>query len=164
MADPELRAKFAKAWGVNLLEKPGMTITEMIPAALSGRHQGPFYICAENPMVSDPDITHVRKALANLEFLVVQDIFLTETAELVDVVLPGTTFAEKDGTFTNTERRIQRVRQAISPRGESHLTGRSFAIWPGAWAMGWSIEIQRPSWTSRLPHPQLRRHRLPPHR
>ena len=73
----------------------------------------------ENPMVSDPDINHVKKALTNLNFLVVQDIFLTETAELADVVLPAASFAEKDGTFTNTERRIQRVRKAINPVGDS---------------------------------------------
>ncbi len=78
-----------------------------------------MYIMGENPMVSDPDINHVREALKKVEFLVVQDIFLTETAQLADVVLPGASFAEKDGTFTNTERRIQRVRKAIEPIGDS---------------------------------------------
>jgi formate dehydrogenase alpha subunit len=142
VANPELRAKFAQAWGVDLPEKPGMTITEMIPAALSGNIKA-LYICAENPMVSDPDINHVRKALENLEFLVVQDIFLTETAQLADVVLPGTTFAEKDGTFTNTERRVQRVRQAVSPRGDSRPDWQ--IICELARRMGYEMAYQDPS-------------------
>ena len=79
-----------------------------------------LYIMGENPMMSDPDINHVRHALENCELLIVQDIFLTETAALADVVLPGCTFAEKDGTFTNTERRVQRIRKAIDPVGDSH--------------------------------------------
>ena len=74
-----------------------------------------LYIMVENPMMSDPDINHVKHALERCELLVVQDIFLTETAALADVVLPGCTFAEKDGTFTNTERRVQRIRKAIDP-------------------------------------------------
>jgi len=78
-----------------------------------------MYIMGENPMVSDPDLNHVEEALKTLDFLVVQDIFLTETASLADVVLPGVSFAEKDGTFTSTERRIQRVRKAIKPLGDS---------------------------------------------
>ena len=114
----ELRAKFEKSWGRPLSGKAGLTVTEMIPAAAEGTLKG-LYIMGENPMLSDPDVGHVEEGLRNLEFLVVQDIFLTETARLADVVLPGVSFAEKDGTFTNTERRVQLVQQAVAPVGEA---------------------------------------------
>ena len=118
-AGEEVRQKFAKAWGTGKLpEKTGLTVVEMINAAASGGLKA-LYIMGENPMLSDPNITHVEAGLKNLEFLVVQDIFLTETARLADVVLPGVSFAEKDGTFTNTERRVQRIRKSIDPVGES---------------------------------------------
>ena len=112
------REKFEKAWGVGLSSKPGLTVTEIMNAVEDGSVRG-LYIMGENPMMSDPDLNHVEHALKNCEFLVVQDIFLTETAALADVVLPGCTFAEKDGTFTNTERRVQRIRKAIPCVGES---------------------------------------------
>jgi formate dehydrogenase major subunit len=115
---PEVIEKFNNAWGVKLSTNPGLTVPEMIIKAHEG-HVKLMYIMGENPMVSDPDTNHVRESLGNLDFLIVQDIFLTETAELADLVLPASTFAEKDGTFTNTERRIQRVRKAIEPVGES---------------------------------------------
>lgn len=114
----ESREKFAKFWGVELPEKVGLTVTDMMDAAYAGEIKA-MYIMGENPVLSDPDANHVIEALKNLDFLVVQDIFMTETAELAEVVLPGASFAEKTGTFTNTERRIQRVRQAISLRGNS---------------------------------------------
>lgn len=111
--------KFAKAWGIDKLpDKPGLTVVEMMNAAAEGKLKA-LYIMGENPMLSDPNIAHVEAGLKNLEFLVVQDIFLTETARLADVVLPGASFAEKDGTFTNTERRVQRIRKTINPVGES---------------------------------------------
>jgi len=110
--------KFEKAWDAKLSDKVGLTVSEMIEAAGDGRVKA-MYIMGENPMVSDPDLNHVEKALGNLDLLVVQDIFLSETAELADVVLPASSFAEKDGTFTNTERRVQRIRKAIKPVGES---------------------------------------------
>lgn len=117
--DQGAREKMQRAWGVDSLpERPGLKATEMIPAALSGNIKA-LYIIGENPLISDPDTSHVKKALESLDFLVVQDIFLTETARLADVVLPAACFAEKDGTFTNTERRIQRVRKAIEPVGEA---------------------------------------------
>jgi predicted molibdopterin-dependent oxidoreductase YjgC len=94
-----------------------MVLTEVIPAAHDGRIKA-IYIMGENPVLSDPDATHVKEALSKLEFLVVQDMFLTETAQLARVVLPSTSFAEKDGTFTNTERRVQMVRKAIEPVGD----------------------------------------------
>ncbi len=114
----ELRAKFEEHWDSALPARSGLTVIEIMDAALKQEVRA-LYIMGENPMLSDPDITHVKKGLEKLDFLVVQDIFMTETAELADVVLPGVTFAEKDGTFTNTERRIQRVRKAIEPPGEA---------------------------------------------
>jgi len=113
------REKFEKEWGVELPGKPGLTVTEIMNAVEEGKVRG-LYIMGENPMMSDPDLNHVEKALKNCELLIVQDIFLTETAQLAHVVLPGCTFAEKDGTFTNTERRVQRIRKAINPIGQSH--------------------------------------------
>ena len=110
------RAKFEQAWDVELSPRPGLTVVEMINAAAEGTLKA-IYVMGENPMLSDPDQNHVRKALENLEFLVVQDIFCSETAQLADVVLPAASFAEKDGTFTNTERRVQRVYKAIDAPG-----------------------------------------------
>ncbi|MFC1897294.1 formate dehydrogenase subunit alpha [Chloroflexota bacterium] len=118
VADPAIREKFEAAWGCSLPSAPGMTITEVIPAAYEGKIRA-LYLIGENPVLSEPDAEHAREALERLDFFVVQDIFLTETARLADVVLPGATFAEKDGTFTNTERRVQRVRKAIEPIGNS---------------------------------------------
>jgi len=107
------------AWGVSdLPTQPGLTVTKMLPKAHAGELKA-LYIVGENPMVSDPDLNHAEESLKNLDLLVVQDIFLTETAMLADVVLPSACFAEKDGTFTNTERRIQRVRKAVAPPGEA---------------------------------------------
>jgi formate dehydrogenase alpha subunit len=111
--------KFAKAWQVESLSQ---TIGLTIPGMLEGLENDTvkaLYIMGENPVVSDPDVNHVKKALQKAEFLLVQDIFLTATAEMADVVLPGVSFAEKDGTFSNTERRVTRVRQAVEPRGEA---------------------------------------------
>ncbi len=115
----ENKAKFEKFWNVEgLNSKPGLTLTEMMNAAYDGTVKS-MYIVGENPVLTDPDINKVKKALSNLDFLIVQDLFMTETAEFADVLLPAVSFAEKDGTFTNTERRIQRVRKAIIPNGES---------------------------------------------
>ncbi len=116
--DDGARRRFEELWSTSLPAKPGLTATEMTDAILDDRIAG-LWIMGENPVLSDPNSDHVRKALAKLEFLVVQDIFLTDTAELADVVLPAAAFAEKDGTFTNTERRVQRVRKAVSPPGEA---------------------------------------------
>ena len=118
VASDEARGAFAKAWGgaVALSAKPGLTVVEMMNAAHEGKIKG-LYIMGENPMLSDPDLSHVKESLQHLDILVVQDIFLTETAKLADVVLPSACFAEKDGTFTNTERRVQRVRKAVDAPG-----------------------------------------------
>jgi predicted molibdopterin-dependent oxidoreductase YjgC len=112
------QTKFEDAWNAKLSDQIGLTIPFMLSGLADGSLKA-LYTVGENPMVSDPDIAHVEKALNNAELLVVQDIFLTPTAELAHVVLPGTSFAEKDGTFTNTERRVQLVRKAIEPVGES---------------------------------------------
>lgn len=116
--DPAIQKKFQEAWNVSLSGDIGLTVTEMINGAASGNIKG-IYIMGENPMLSDPNLNHVKKCLENLEFLCVQDIFLTETAQLADVVLPTASFAEKDGTFTNTDRRVQRVRRALPAPGEA---------------------------------------------
>jgi formate dehydrogenase alpha subunit len=115
----EVKAKFEQAWGVKgLSDQIGMTVTEMVEGACEG-HLRALYVMGENPLISDPDVNHVRRCLEQVDFLVVQDIFLTETAQLAHVVLPATSFAEKDGTFTGTDRRIQRVCKAVEPLGES---------------------------------------------
>jgi len=114
----QAREKFEEAWSTNLPDQQGQTALEMIEAALKGRMKG-LFIVGENPMMSYPDRSRIEKALNALEFLAVSDIFPTETTELADVVLPAASFAEKDGTFTSTERRIQRIRQAVSAPGEA---------------------------------------------
>jgi formate dehydrogenase major subunit/formate dehydrogenase alpha subunit len=116
--DPAVRQKFEEAWGVELSPKPGLTATEMMNAAAEGTLKA-MYIMGENPIITDPNMNHTIKALEALEFLVVQDIFMTETAQLADVILPATCSFEKDGTFTNTERRVQRVRKAVDPPGRA---------------------------------------------
>jgi len=116
--DPDARAAFEQAWDVELPTTPGLSVVEMTQAAHDGRVKA-LYVMGENPVLSDPDQAHVVEALRALDFLVVQDIFLTETARLADVVLPAAAFAEKDGTFTNTERRVQLVRRAVAPPGEA---------------------------------------------
>ena len=116
--DPAVRAKFEAAWGCELSNRPGMTVTDMPDAISRGDIKG-LYVMGENPMLSEPYLEHTERAFEQLGFLVVQDIFLSETAWLADVVLPAVTFAEKDGTFTNTERRVQLIRQALIPLGEA---------------------------------------------
>ena len=119
VSDSIIRERMAKSWEVKgLPESPGLTITEMVEAAGKGEMKA-LYIIGENPLVSDPDLNHVERALQGVEFLVVQDIFLSDTAKLAHVVLPSASFAEKDGTFTNTERKVQRVRKAVEPPGRA---------------------------------------------
>lgn len=112
------RQKFETAWGVNLPSKVGMAVTEMIPAAGEGKVKA-LYILGEDPVMSDPDSAHIRHCLERCEFIVLQEIFPSETSKYADVLLPGVSFAEKSGTFTNTERRIQMVRKAIEPLGDA---------------------------------------------
>jgi formate dehydrogenase alpha subunit len=113
-----VRRRFEKAWGVKLPGKPGLTVLEMMSAAARGDIRA-MYIVGENPVLTDPDSSHVVEALEKLDLLVVQDIFLTETAKLAHVVLPGVASVEKEGTFTNTERLVQRSRTAVEPPGEA---------------------------------------------
>ena len=114
----EIRTKFEKAWGATSNTKVGLTATEIIPGILEGKTHA-LYILGEDPVMSDPDTNHVRKCLEAIDFLVLQEIFPSETSAYADVLLPGVSFAEKTGTFTNTERRVQMVRQAIEPLGDS---------------------------------------------
>jgi formate dehydrogenase alpha subunit len=114
----EVRKKFEQAWGVPLSEKIGMTVTEMIPGILEGKTSA-LYIVGEDPVMSDPNTEHIRNCLEQVDFLVLQEIFPSETYRYADVLLPGVSFAEKAGTFTNTERRVQMVHQAIPPLGEA---------------------------------------------
>lgn len=119
VTDPAVRGKFEQAWKVaELDDKVGLTLTQIM-GQIDPDHIRFLYIMGENPMVSDPDTHHIKKSLSDLELLVVQDIFLTETAELADVVLPAAAFAEKEGSFTNTERRVQLVRKAVNAPGQS---------------------------------------------
>ncbi len=127
VTEPAAAEKMAAVWGVDKLStQVGQKATEMVPNALNGDIKS-LYIIGENPMVSDPDLNHTEKSLKKLDFLVVQDIFLTETAQLADIVLPATCFAEKDGTFTNTERKVQRVRKAVEPPGQARDDWRILA-------------------------------------
>ena len=118
VADEAANKKFSEAWGRPLSNKPGLTILDMFHAIEEGKIKA-LYIVGENPLVTDPDLRHVEAALKHLDVFIVQDIFLTQTAKNATIVLPGTSFAEKDGTFSNTERRVLLVRQAIPPVGES---------------------------------------------
>ncbi|MDA3956146.1 formate dehydrogenase subunit alpha [Oceanispirochaeta sp.] len=119
VTNPEIRHKFQTAWAVDQLpEEKGLTVMEMMNAASDGLLKG-LCIMGENPMLSDPNLNHVEASLKALDFLVVQDIFMTETAALADVVLPAAAYGEKEGTFTNTWRRMLRVRGAVSPPGEA---------------------------------------------
>lgn len=129
----EVRDKFQEFWGVHLNPNPGLTATEMVTGADIGTVKGMF-VLGENPMMSEPNQNHTRHSMEKLEFLVCQDIFINETGEMADVILPATSFAEKDGTFTNSDRRIQRVRAAVAPVGESR------ADWEILCAIGQRIE------------------------
>ena len=113
------RLRFEEAWGVPLDPKRGLTVTEIVKSALEPGGVRGMYMLGENPFLSDPNINKVRKALTALDFLVVQDIFLTETAEFADVILPATSYLEKDGTYTNTDRRVQLGRKVLDPPGQA---------------------------------------------
>jgi formate dehydrogenase alpha subunit len=143
--DDAARRYFEEAWEVHLPRKRGMTAMEMIDSA-SSRSLRAMFIMGENPALSNPDVTHVRESLGRLDFLVVQDIFLTETARLADLVLPAACFAEKDGLFTNTERRVQRLRTAVSPPGgalEDRLVLQKLAAALGQdWACRSAADVQ----------------------
>lgn len=140
--DSNIRTKFEKKWSGVLPAKKGLTVTEIINGVNSGKIKA-IYVMGENLMLSDPDLLHVASALKKLEFLVVQDIFITETAEFADVVLPGTCFAEKDGTFTNTDRRVQRIRKAVEPPGNAIADWKIICMLSKH--MGYSMDYAHPS-------------------
>src|SRR5262245_20016422 len=115
---PDTLDKFERAWRARPPAEPGLVVTEMVEGCLSGRIRA-MYVVGENPLLSEPDLHHAEKAITQLDCLVVQDLFMHETAERADVFLPAAGFAEKDGTFTNSERRVQRVRTALAPPGDA---------------------------------------------
>ena len=140
--DADIRAKFEKAWDAKLSDKAGLTIVEIFHAIEDGKVRA-LYMMGENPALSDPNLNRTRKALEKVEFLVSQEIFLSESGEYADVVLPAYSFAEKDGTFTNTERRIQRVRKAVNPPGDTRDDWR--IVCEIATAMGLPMQYENAS-------------------
>jgi formate dehydrogenase alpha subunit len=118
VTDSEIRAKFEAKWASTLNPEAGLTTMEMVDAAEKGLIKA-YYVMGENPMMSEPDLRHARHVMESLDFILVQDIFMNETAEYADIILPATSFAEKDGTFTNSDRRVQLVRTAVTPPGEA---------------------------------------------
>ncbi|MCQ3930046.1 MAG: formate dehydrogenase subunit alpha [Chloroflexi bacterium] len=118
ITDPAIRGKFETAWHTALSPDPGLTVTEMVDGALLGKIRA-MVVMGENPLMSEPNLAHARHAMEHLDFTMCIDIFMNETSELADVILPSASFAEKDGTFTNSDRRVQRVRQALPAYGDS---------------------------------------------
>ena len=143
VADEAARRQFAEAWGgVEIAPEPGLTVVEIMNAIHAGDIRG-MYILGENPAMSDPDLNHARRALAKLEHLVVQDIFLTETAMYADVILPAAAFVEKDGTVTNTNRQVQIARAALAPPGEARADWRIVVDMARALGLDWRFEHPR---------------------
>ncbi len=141
--DSGVKARFEQAWGsADLDPKRGLTVTEIIGSALKGGVRG-MYMLGENPFLSDPNINKVRKALAALEFLVVQDIFLTETAEFADVILPASSYMEKDGTYTNTDRRVQLGRKVLDPPGHARVDWEVVQDIANRLGLGWDYTSSR---------------------
>jgi len=141
--DPAAREFFAQAWGVERLPAmPGVNASEVAQAALAGQVKA-LYLMGENIVLTDPDSHHVQKGLEALQFLVVQDMFLTETARFADVILPACSWAEKEGTYTNTERRVQRFYQALQPLGESRPDWR--IICDVATRLGYAMHYDSPA-------------------
>ncbi|MBN1299081.1 MAG: formate dehydrogenase subunit alpha [Actinobacteria bacterium] len=137
-----MRWRFEKRWEKPLPNKNGMTITEIMEGANSGKIKA-MYIMGENPMLSDPDLLHVASALKKLDFLVVQDIFITETGEFADILLPGACFAEKEGTFTNTDRRVQLIKKAVVAPGAALEDWKIISMLSNA--MGYRMNYKKPS-------------------
>jgi formate dehydrogenase major subunit len=141
-ADTEARVRFEQAWGTELNPDNGLTVTEVIKSILADGVRG-MYMLGENPFLSDPNINKVRKALSKLDFLVVQDIFLTETAEFADVILPASSYLEKDGTYTNTDRRVQRGRKVFDPPGQARVDWEIVADIAGRLGLDWHYSSPR---------------------
>lgn len=136
VAEAAIREKFSAAWGRPVPAAPGLTASDMIPAMFEGRIKA-LYVMGENPVLSDPDVSHVRDALSRLELLVVQDIFMSQTADLAHIILPAAAAAEKDGTFTNTERRCSRIRKAVEPPGVAMADWQILNRMAGAIGQAW---------------------------
>jgi len=132
-----VHARFEQLWGTELDPKRGLTVTEIIGSALAGGVRG-MYMMGENPFLSDPNINKVRKALSALDFLVVQDIFLTETAEFADVILPASSYLEKDGTYTNTDRRVQLGHKVLDTPGDARVDWEVVQDIANRIGLGWS--------------------------
>jgi formate dehydrogenase major subunit len=145
--DPGVRARFEGLWDTPDLDpERGLTVTEIIGSALKGGVRG-MYMMGENPFLSDPNINKVRRALSALEFLVVQDIFLTETAEFADVILPASSYMEKDGTYTNTDRRVQLGRKVLDPPGQARVDWEVIQDIANRIGLGWSYGSAREIFT-----------------
>src|SRR5437773_8154191 len=138
----DTRERFEQAWGTELDHEKGLTVTEIIGSALKGGVRG-MYMMGENPFLSDPNINKVRKALAALNFLVVQDIFLTETSEFADVILPASSYLEKDGTYTNTDRRVQLGRKVLDPPGQARVDWEVLQDIANRVGLGWNYASAR---------------------
>jgi formate dehydrogenase major subunit len=141
-AEPAVRERFERVWGTDLDPEPGLTVTEIISSVLHGGVRG-MYMMGENPFLSDPNINKVRKALSQLDFLVVQDIFLTETCEFADVILPATSYLEKDGTYTNTDRRVQLGHKVLEPPGQAREDWRVIQDVARRVGLGWDYSSTR---------------------
>jgi formate dehydrogenase alpha subunit len=136
--DPEVQAKYEAAWGTQLSPKPGLNLNEMMKAA--GEQVRAFFVMGEDIVMSEPNVSHLEQGLNKVDFLVVQDIFLNETARFADVVLPAACFSEKDGTFTNSERRVQLVRKAVEPPGQARADWQILIDLAVACGASWSYE------------------------
>ena len=145
VADEAARQKFHEAWGgAEIPAEIGLGLITMPPAIAEGKLKA-MLVCAENPMMADPDIKHMGHALENLDFLAVLDIFMTDTAKMADVILPGSAYAEKDGTYTNTERRVQRVRKAVDPPGQARVDWEVICDLARRFESGVSFDYQHPA-------------------
>ena len=148
--DQDTREVFEKAWGAELNPERGLTVTETIGSILAGGVRGMFMM-GENPFMSDPNINKVRKALSKLDFLVVQDIFLTETAEFADVILPASTYLEKSGSYTNTDRRVQLGRKVFDPPGEARVDWEILQDIAQRLGLGWNYSSPREVFEEMVP-------------
>ena len=136
--DPEVRAKYEKSWGVPLSPVPGLNLNEMMKTV--GKQMRGFFVMGEDIVLSEPNVLELEKGLNNVDFIVMQDAFLNETARFADVILPAAVFAEKEGTFTNSERRIQRVRKAVEPPGEALPDWEILVMLANKMGANWSYE------------------------
>jgi len=150
VAEAETKARFEQAWGTDLNPDNGLTVTEIIKSILDDGVRG-MYMLGENPFLSDPNINKVRKALSKLDFLVVQDIFLTETAEFADVILPASSYLEKDGTYTNTDRRVQLGRKVFDPPGNARVDWEIVQEIAQRLGLDWSYESPREVFDEMVP-------------